>query len=44
LLVKITDDAGRRQLDFALPPVLGGRLNLTVLEEDADVEFRGRMG
>ena len=41
LLVKITDDAGRRQLDFALPPVLGGRLNLTVLEEDADVEFPG---
>ncbi|MCL4176553.1 MAG: hypothetical protein KJ072_02245 [Verrucomicrobia bacterium] len=41
LLVKITDDAGRRQLDFALPPVLGGRLNLPVLEEDADVEFPG---
>ena len=41
LLVKITDQGGRRQLDFALPPVLGGRLNLTLPEEDAEVEFRG---
>ena len=39
VLIKLQEDAGKRRLDFALPPALGTRLNLRLDEPDADVEF-----
>ncbi|MBN2507222.1 MAG: hypothetical protein JXQ71_11055 [Verrucomicrobia bacterium] len=38
-LVRLAGDVTRRQLMFAIPPALASRLDLTIDEEDADVDF-----
>lgn len=41
LLVKLGGDVAKRQLAFAIPAALTTRLNLTIDQPDADVEFPG---
>ena len=41
--VRLVDNAGRRQLDLALPPALGGRLTLAIEEPDVEIEFPGAL-
>jgi hypothetical protein len=39
ILVPVVGDAGHRTVDLGLPPLLGGRLHVTINEPDADVAF-----
>ncbi|MGC3959802.1 MAG: type II secretion system protein [Verrucomicrobiota bacterium] len=41
LLVRLSGDVAKRQLAFAIPAALTTRLNLTIDQPDADVEFPG---
>ncbi len=41
LLVRLSGDVAKRQLVFAIPAALTTRLNLTIDQPDADVEFPG---
>lgn len=44
LLAKLGGDLAKPELDLALPPALGGRLTLVLMEPDADVEYPDALG
>jgi hypothetical protein len=43
LLLPVMGKVGRREVDFVLPPLLGGRMKLTIHEPDAEIEYPGAL-